>query len=70
MADKLTDSEFKIIDRNDFEFSLDELHPSQRAMVGRMRTKGFVSKRFRHNGVVRITEKGKRAWWDRYHGGK
>lgn len=66
MADKLTDAEFRLIDRNDYEFTLSSLTPSQRAMVKRMRLKGFVSKRGIREGLVLITEKGKRAWWDRY----
>lgn len=65
---KLTKAEFDLINNHDYEIQLQDLHPLQRALVKRMRTKGLVSKRGIHSGVVKITQKGKDAWWKVYHG--
>lgn len=64
---KLTDAEFRLLNTHDYEIIFDDLSPPQRAMVKRMRLKGLVSKRGVRAGLVKATEKGKRAWWWRYH---
>lgn len=67
MATSLTKAEFRLLDSMDYEIDLDQLNGSRRALVQRMKEKGLISKRRYRDGSVRVTEKGKRAWWRIYH---
>ena len=62
----LTKAEFKLLDTLDRvvgnTLPMEWLKPAKRAMVKRMRVKGFISKRNMNSGWVKPTQAGIAAW--------